>query len=267
MLIAQISDCHIVEPGRLFVDRVDSAAGLRATVASINALELQPDVVLATGDLVNDGTAVQYDHFDALVAELRAPLVPLPGNHDDRGELRRRHPGLLPGGDDDTPIDHVLDAGAVRIVCLDTTIPDRHDGRLTRAQLAWLDATLAGAPDRPTLVAQHHPPLPSGMVWMDRHCSFDGGDGEAEVIGRHPHVVAVVSGHLHRSLHARFGGTIGVTCPSTACQMALGLVGEYIRYTSEPTAFALHHWRDGGALTSHTVPVGHFDTWSPTWTG
>ena len=267
MLIAQISDCHIVEPGTLFADRVDSAAGLRAAVESINALELQPDIVLATGDLVNDGTSAQYDRFDALIADLRAPLVPLPGNHDDRRELRRRHPDALPTGGDDTPIDHVLDSGEVRVVCLDTTIPGRHDGRLTEPQLAWLDATLSAAPDRPTIVAQHHPPLPSGMAWMDRYCSFDGCDAEAVVIGRHPQVAAVVSGHLHRALHARFAGTISITCPSTACEMGLGLVAEEVRYTAEPTGFLLHHWRPDGALTSHVVPVGPHDTWSPSWAG
>lgn len=265
MLIAQISDCHIVDPGVLFADRVDSASGLRRAIETIDALDMRPDLVLATGDLVNDGTAAQYDHLGALLAELDIPLVPLPGNHDDRTELRRRYSDVLPAGAPDQPIDHVVEAGPLRVVCLDTSIPGRHDGQLTAAQLAWLDETLSAAPDVPTIVAQHHPPVRSGVIWMDQTCGFDGGDREAAVVGRHAQVEAVISGHLHRALQTRYAGTVAVTCPSTACQLALGLATEETRYASEPTGFALHHWRPEVGLTSHVVPVGNFETWSPSW--
>lgn len=265
MLIAQISDCHIVSRDEVFADRVDSAAGLVRAIETIAALDLRPDLVLATGDLVNDARPEQYDRLGELLSELTIPLVPLPGNHDDRTELRRRYPGSVPDGSPEQPIDHVVDVGPVRIVCLDTTIPGRNDGRLRSDQLDWLDATLTAAPDRPTMVAQHHPPTSSGLIWMDEHCAFDGGDREAAVIGRHPHVEAVVSGHLHRSFQTRYAGTISVTCPSTAGQLALGLSDPTTRYTTEPTGFVLHHWRPEVGLTSHLVPVGSFDTWSPSW--
>ncbi len=264
MLIAQISDCHIVDPGALFADRVDSAAALRAAVATLNELPTRPDLVLMTGDLVNDGTSAQYDHLMELIADLPAPVVPIPGNHDDRSELRMRFP-ILPTGGADDPIDFVVDGGAVRIVALDTTIPGRHDGSLDDAQLAWLDAQLAIEPDSPTIVAQHHPPVTSGIVWMDDVCGFADGELEAHIIGRHPQVEAVVSGHLHRSLQRRFAGTISVTCPSTASQLALALGGGALEYTAQPTGFMLHHWRPGDGLVSHTVPVGDFDAWLPSW--
>jgi len=264
MLIAQISDCHVVDPGYAFVDRVDSAAGLRAAVETINALEPQPDLVLGTGDLVNDGTSLQYDHLQSLLASLRAPFVPLPGNHDDRSELRRRWPDVLtPGGPDD-PVDFVVDGHAVVIVALDTTIPGRHEGTVSSAQLDWLDARLAAA-DRPVLVAQHHPPSPSGVGSMDELCGFDSGDRLAGVIARHPHVEAVVCGHLHRAYQHRFAGTIAVVCPSTASQMALELGGGRTRYAAEPTGFVLHHWRADVGLTSHVVPLGAFESWLPSW--
>ena len=101
MLIAQITDCHIVEPGGLMADRVDPAAGLRRAIAVINDLDPRPDLVLATGDLVNDGTPAQYDHLVPLLDQIAAPLLVIPGNHDDRTELRRRFDGLPDGGPDE----------------------------------------------------------------------------------------------------------------------------------------------------------------------
>jgi 3',5'-cyclic AMP phosphodiesterase CpdA len=265
MLIAQISDCHIVDPGSMFADRTDSAEGLRRAVDTIVNLPIAPDLVLLTGDLVNDGTASQYDHLLELLGGLQIPMLPIPGNHDDRRQLRSRFPTMLPSGSDDEPIDVVHDVGPIRIVALDTNIPGRHDGDLTRRQLAWLDEQLGRAPDRPTIVAQHHPPISSGMVWMDEMCGFAAADREAVVIGRHQHVEAVVSGHLHRSLQRRYAGTVSITCPSTAGALALGLRGGPVEYTTEPTGLLLHHWRENAGLVSHLVPLGDFESWSPAW--
>lgn len=265
MLIAQISDCHIVDQGSMFADRIDSAAGLRAAIETINDLETPPDLVLLTGDLVNDGTASQYDHLLELLGGLDIPTLPIPGNHDDRRQLRTRFPTTLPSGAADEPLDVVHDVGPIRVVALDTTIPGRHDGDLTDRQLAWLDEELGRAPDRPTIVAQHHPPISSGMVWMDQMCGFAAADREAVVIRRHPHVEAVVSGHLHRSLQQRYAGTVSITCPSTAGELALSLRGGPVEYTTEPTGFLLHHWREHAGLVSHVVTVGNFESWSPSW--
>ena len=264
VLIAQISDCHIVDPGDPFVSRVDSAAGLRAAVETINTLALQPDLVLGTGDLVNDGTTPQYDHLQSVLADLRAPFVPLPGNHDDRTELRRRYPDVVPAGSPDEPIDFVVDGHDVLVVAIDTTIPGRHEGTLRDPQLTWLDRQLA-ATDRPVIVAQHHPPLPSGVGSMDELCGFDASERLAAVLGRHRHVEAVVCGHLHRAYQHRFAGTIAVVCPSTASQLALELGGGATRYTSEPTGLLLHHWRPEVGLTSHVVPLGTYESWLPDW--
>jgi 3',5'-cyclic AMP phosphodiesterase CpdA len=265
MLIAQISDSHIVDRGELFAERVDSAAGLRAAIDTVNALETQPDLVLLTGDLVNDGTGSQYDHLVELLDGLRAPVLPLPGNHDDRRHLRSSFGAALPAGGPDDPIDLVHDVGAMRVIALDTTIPGRQDGALTGGQLEWLDAQLAAAPERPTIVAQHHPPHASGIAWMDDMCGFASGDDEADVIRRHDHVEAVVSGHLHRALQRRYAGSVSITCPSTASPLALALDGGPVEYTDQPTGFLLHHWRPEQGLVSHVVSVGDYEAWSPPW--
>ena len=263
MLIAQITDCHIVEPGALMADRVDPAPGLRAAIDLINDLDPQPDVVLATGDLVNDATSAQYDHLVSLFDALNAPLLPIPGNHDDRVQLRRRFPQLPTGGADDR-IDYVIDDHEVRLIGLDTSIPGRHDGRVTADQMAWLDRQLSTGAERPTIIFQHHPPFPSGIPWMDRNAGFTGAELEADLLRRHAHVEAVVCGHLHRAIHRRFGGTVASSWPSTSVQMGLGFRDGPPVYTDEPPAIALHDYADG-ALNSHVVSVVSANRWTPSW--
>ncbi len=262
MLIAQISDCHIVEPGRLFAGRVDSAAGLRAAIEAIEALDPRPDLVLATGDLVNDGTSEQYDHLDELLSGLAVPVIPVAGNHDDRSELRRRFE-VVPAGDPDDPVFFTVEEYPVRLVILDTTLPGRHDGAIGGKQLAWLDDRLDEQPDRPTIVVQHHPPFVTGLRWMDEHCGFIDADAEAAILRRHTHVEAVVAGHLHRAIHRRVGATIAMTCPSTAVALDLGIGDDPFGYSSEPTGFLLHEWRPAFGLTSHVLSIGEHRRWTP----
>lgn len=89
-LLAQISDMHVLPAGRLCYGHSETNAKLRACIDAILALPMQPDVVLATGDLVHGGGREQY----RCPREVRAPLAMLcyvaAGNHDDRAELGER---------------------------------------------------------------------------------------------------------------------------------------------------------------------------------
>src|SRR5437870_881255 len=89
MLIAQISDTHIKPEGVLAYGRVDTSAFLARAIDHILHLDPQADVVLATGDLVDGGTAAEYERLRHLLSPLPMPLYLIPGNHDDRDALRR----------------------------------------------------------------------------------------------------------------------------------------------------------------------------------
>lgn len=262
MLIAQITDCHVVAAGRQFSGRVDTAAGLAAAVGQLNAMHPRPDVVLATGDLVNDGTAEEYAHLAAILADLEIPLHAVPGNHDDRRGLRSALGDPAPGGPDQR-IDFVVEDYPVRLVGLDTTVPGDHGGAIDPDQMTWLEDQLAAEPDRPTLLFQHHPPFLTGIAWMDevglRHA-----DREIAVIERHPNVVAVICGHVHRPIHTVIGSAAVSIAPSTGAQVALELDGTPHVYLDDNPALALHHW-DGARLRSHVVQIGDRERWLPDW--
>ncbi|HKA03440.1 MAG TPA: phosphodiesterase, partial [Acidimicrobiales bacterium] len=206
-LVVQISDFHIVEAGQLLVGQVDTAAYLRAAVDHLNTLTPAPDVVVATGDLVNDGAEAQYEHLRQLLAPLRSPVRLVPGNHDERGAMRAAFPDHDELGRDGY-VQYTID-GPVRVVVLDSSRFPEPGGRVDADQLAWLDATLAEAPTNPTIVVLHHPPFRTGIDHMDA-MGLDPGaaDRLAGVIARHPQVERIQSGHLHRSITTRWRGTV-----------------------------------------------------------
>jgi 3',5'-cyclic-AMP phosphodiesterase len=77
MLIAQITDLHVVGNGQLCQGRVATNAQLQEAVAHINSLDPRPDVVLATGDLTDHGTVEEYAVLRDILAALLPPLAPL----------------------------------------------------------------------------------------------------------------------------------------------------------------------------------------------
>src|SRR5271156_2559324 len=113
MLIAQLTDLHIKPPGRLAYGLVDTAAMLRAAVASLLAQRPRPDLVLLTGDLTDAGRPEEYALLRELLAPIECPIYVVPGNHDDRAALRAGfadHAYLPPG---DGFIQYVVEDHAV----------------------------------------------------------------------------------------------------------------------------------------------------------
>jgi len=260
VLIAQITDCHIVEKGELVADRVDTASMLRAAVAHVVDMDPRPDVVLATGDLVHNGRPAQYEQLGEILAELTMPVYPIPGNHDDRAGIRTVFPDVVPAGSAEDCVDYVVEEHPIRLVGLDTTIPGESGGRLEPEQLVWLDDQLAREPERPTLIFQHHPPFVIGIDWLDR-IGLENGPEEAEVVARHPQVELLTSGHIHRAVHTRFGGTVASCWPSTGYQVALALDGTPYGYVDEPAGVVLHHWEADVGIASHFSYVDAADPW------
>jgi 3',5'-cyclic AMP phosphodiesterase CpdA len=254
MLIAQLSDPHILVPGKLLYGRVDTAAFLARAVMTVNRCDPRPDIVVITGDLVDQAEAAEYAHLRELLAPLRMPVFVIPGNHDGRETLRAAFAGdgYFPA---DGPLNYVIEDYPLRLVALDTLVPGKGGGALAPESLAWLNVTLAAASQRPTVVMMHHPPFATGMQFMDKAGLVEP-EQFAAVIARHPHVERILCGHLHRAIDRRFAGTVVGTAPGTAHQMELNLRGgEPLRMTFEPPGYQLHWW-DGAALATHTAAIG-----------
>lgn len=247
--LLQLSDLHLGAEWGVG----DPPAGLAAAVRAAGALGLAPGAVLITGDLTDHARDIEYAAVQNHVAPLGAPIHVLPGNHDERGAIRRAFD--LPGAGAE-PVGYAATAGPLRLLAVDSSRPGEDDGALGPERLAWVDEQLAAEPDAPTIVAMHHPPLVTGVPAMDAMGLAEADrHGLAEILARHPQVVRVVAGHLHLVITASIGGRPLMVAPSTFVQARLHAAAEEMSFTDEPPGFVLHVWREG-VLTSHLVRAG-----------
>jgi 3',5'-cyclic AMP phosphodiesterase CpdA len=248
LVLVQLSDAHI---GGDWAP-TDPVAGLEAAVRAVLALDLRPAAVLVSGDIADNAEDGEYELARELLERLGAPLCVLPGNHDARGALRRHFE--LPGADDE-PVQYVRELDGLRLVVLDTTRPGSDAGELDAARLAWLDAELAAAPDAPTLVAMHHPPVVTGVpVWDEIGLAAADQHALGEVVARHRQVQRLTGGHVHRAIASDLVGRAVLVVPSTYVQLRLDFDARELEVVPEPAMFAVHTLRDG-RLVSHLAPV------------
>ena len=258
MIIAQISDPHIRPKGKLAYRRVGTDLFLARCVRQLCRMTPRPDVVLATGDLVDAGRPDEYRHLRELLAPLPMPVYLIPGNHDDRENLAAEfvdHDYLPRTG---RFLQYAIERWPVRLIGLDTLVPGENGGLMCEERLAWLAARLGEAPDRPTVVFMHHPPFITGIQHMDAQ-GLEGAEALGEVVQRHPQVERVLCGHVHRPIQVRWHGTVASIAPSTAHQVILDLRDDGpSAFAMEPAACQIHVWRPGTGLISHTSYIGEF---------
>lgn len=247
-VIVQLSDPHIGAAWQ----GVDPVPRWRAAIDAVRRLAPSPAAILLTGDLTEHGSEDDYDVVAAGLAEIGAPAHILAGNHDARAPLRRRF-GL--DGAPGAPIHQAVDIGGLRLVTLDTTRPGSPAGELAPAQLDWLDAELAAASGRPTLLAMHHPPFALGIpAWDAIGLAEPDRTALAAILRRHDQVRLIVAGHVHRLIVGACGGRRAMTAPSTYLQARLRFGAEEIELVDLPGGFLVHAF-DGHEITSHLEPV------------
>jgi len=255
-----MTDLHVVAKDRLCYRRVPTNAQLSQAVAHVNALDPKPDAVIASGDLTDHGRAEEYDLLREILADLIPPVFVIPGNHDRREVLLKAFASESYMPPLDAPfVNYVIDTFPLRLIGLDTTVPEHDYGMMCEERLRWLDDTLSARPDSPTLIFMHHPPFRTGIQWMDA-AGLHGSRRMEQVVLRHRQVVRVACGHVHRPIYVAWAGTIVSTSPSTCHQLPLNLTGRGgLEYTMEPRAVQIHLWDDSYGLISHLsyVPAGY----------
>lgn len=213
--VIQFSDVHVVPEGQLLHGSVDTLGNLAAALAEVEAAAISPAALLFTGDLADAGDAASYRRLretaEKAAARIGAPVLFGMGNHDTREAF---HADLLGDEPSDRERDFVYEAGGLRIIVLDTTEPGHHHGLLTDSQLDWLRGRLANRAEHGTILALHHPPIPSPleileMLTLRQHAEL------ADIV-RGSDVRIIVAGHAHHTTCGSLGGVPVWIAPATA---------------------------------------------------
>jgi len=265
-VILHLSDTHLLGGDRLLGERYDTAANLRRTLDAAESTGVRPDAIVFTGDLTDLGEPEAYralrEAVEPWAARLGAPIIWVAGNHDERPALRAE---LLDESPSLEPVTGVWDLDGLRIIALDSTVPGWHHGDLDAAQLQWLRDELATPAPLGTILALHHPPLPTHIPFFDILELRDQPGLAAAIAGSD--VRAILAGHLHYSTSGTFAG-VPVSVAAASCYtMDLARPADEVNGMDAGQSFHLVQvWDD--TITHAVVPVVDADTsgyFTPAW--
>jgi 3',5'-cyclic AMP phosphodiesterase CpdA len=258
MILVQLTDLHVRPLGLAAIRNSETNMLTERALRAVRALVIKPDAIVISGDLTNNGLAAEYAVLaDMLGRIISLPVYVIPGNHDNREALRSSL-GHLPGVTSDPHfIQYTVDDMDVRLVMLDTVIPGSAAGELCEKRLAWLDATLAAEPHKPTMVVMHHPPFTCGIRHMDQIALQNPADF-VSVIAKHAQVKRIICGHHHRPINAAVAHTICSIAPSVAHQVEFVLSDEPGMWNLEPAAFQVFATMGEDGIVAHTVYVENY---------
>lgn len=254
--IMHLSDTHFLSNDAGLYGSVDSEAHLRRLFDEVESSGARPEAIVFTGDLADHGDSAAYVKLRAIVepaaARLGAKVVWVMGNHDDRGNFRSELLGQFPTT---APIDRVQMINGLRIITLDSTVPGHHYGQVTGAQLDWLAEELSIPAPHGTILAMHHPPVPSVLdlavlVELREQSEL------AEVI-RGSDVRSIIAGHLHYSTTSTFAGVPVSVASATCYTQDLNVPVGGTRGRDGAQSFNLIHVYEETVLHS-VVPIGDY---------
>ena len=251
MIVAQISDTHILVPESDHPAAQLRGDCLRRTVADIN--QQQPDVVVFTGDTVQHGLPDEYACLRELLSPLDAPVYMVPGNRDDKHNMRAAFSDYDCMQGTDEFLHYVIEDYDTRLVAVDSTLAGERKGRFCKARQDWLDAVLGQQPGRPTLLFIHHPPFDVDDHYVGGYRRADEATALEYIVRRHPHVVGLLCGHVHWPVERQWAGTQARIMPSVAVDVRKGV--DEVKAGGRPI-YLLHQLSGATGFASHARTVG-----------
>ncbi|MFE3515965.1 metallophosphoesterase [Streptomyces sp. NPDC059166] len=240
VLLAQISDLHLDGSER-------ATRRAERVMDHLRSLPRPVDALLVTGDIADHGVESEYEEAARILAA-PFPVLTCPGNHDARPAYRK---ALLGKPGNDGPVNEVHHIGGVAILMCDATVPGRDEGRLDGETLTWIATTLEGLPpESRALVAFHQPPVAVHHPLPDSCMLERPGDLET-LLGSHPQVVAVLTGHAHTAAASTFAGRPLIVGPAVTWTLRMPWEGDSAADRDQPPGLAFHVLGDDGRLTTH----------------
>ncbi|WP_252178679.1 3',5'-cyclic-AMP phosphodiesterase [Endozoicomonas sp. 4G] len=206
--IIQLTDTHLFgTPDRRLMG-TDTYQSFLAVWDKIQSSSFNPDAFLVTGDLSQDESLKSYQTLKSMLDSCDKPYLWTCGNHDDAHLMHQVNPGAMKP---------YLDLGNWQIIMLNSQIPGQIPGFLSSTELQLLEKYLSENPDKPTLVAFHHPAYTIESRWLDE-IRLKNADQFMNLIRSHASVRAVINGHIHQERDQLIENVRFLSTPSTCAQ-------------------------------------------------
>ncbi|MDD0824012.1 3',5'-cyclic-AMP phosphodiesterase [Mannheimia sp. AT1] len=215
--LLQITDPHLFSNPAETLLKVKTIDSFSSVIKQINTQIAKTnnsfDLILSTGDLIQDHNVAGYHYFAQIIESLKTPVVWLEGNHDVQpamSDILSEYPHILPNK-------QILIGEKWQILMLNTQVVGMPYGELPYKQLKWLDEKLAEFPEKFTLIALHHNILPTNSAWLDQH-SLKNADKLSHILIKFKNVRGIVHGHIHQQVDAIWNNIPIFATPSTCIQ-------------------------------------------------
>ena len=206
MIIVQLSDLHV---GSQFLPEV-----FETVVKEVN--EINPDVIVITGDLTNEGLMKEYEKCKSLLTKFNTKkIISISGNHDYRNTGYLLFKKFFPFHTINELDDDVV------LVTVGTARPDRNEGEVGYRQNLWLERTMKKYKNKVKIVAMHHHLIPIPDTGSDEITVVDAGDVLRTVLDTR--VDVVLCGHKHRPWTWNFGNLMVVNAGTATSERVRGL--------------------------------------------
>ena len=289
-ILVHLSDTHFLSDAAALYGTVDTDHNVHRALEQLHRSGIHPDALIVTGDVADRGEADAYRRIRGIIetaaARWEAKIIWVMGNHDKRAAFRSTLLGHGPGVSavpgmqdaelqagvdrgsvdqtpvdqdpvDQDPVDQVLDLDGLRIIALDTSVPGYHHGEVTDAQLEWLRTVLSTPARHGSILALHHPPIPTSLPLMSVLELQEQPRLAAVLAGSD--VRAILGGHLHYATQGMFAGIPVSVAAATCYTMDLSAPRHQLTgINGGQTLNLVHVYAD--QITHSQVPLGAFDS-------
>ena len=255
----QLSDLHVVTEGACASGVLDTRCILSAAIDQLldKRAALDPlDAVLVSGDISDDGSLDSYAFAKSELERLGLPLYVVPGNHDAREPFRNAFAELAEVSSSGL-VDWAAPINDTLVIGLDTLVEGEGGGRLREGSFDLLRNALNGWGGGPVVVMLHHPPIRTGIHFMDA-IGLENTQSLKAAIAGVEHDIVFIAGHVHGVHHGRLGPHQVATAPSIISGFTLDRRADAtVGFLNGPTGCAVIDSGPGGIWSA--VPLDPFD--------
>lgn len=212
--LLQITDPHLFADTNSELLGINTFASFQQVLAEIKQRNFAYDLILATGDLVQDNSEQGYLHFCQSIKQLDKTCFWIPGNHDLQPKMREL---LNQSHGNIHPAKHLLLGDQWQILLLDSQVFGVPHGELSQYQLDWLQHTLTAYPERYSLIVLHHHLLSTNSAWLDQH-NLRNSQHLADILAPFKQIKGILHGHIHQQVDSQWQGYPVMATPSTCIQ-------------------------------------------------